>query len=436
MKRPKRPDAGWLSLLSLNISRGLHEKIGELEEYLAKNRIDVAAIQEADGKQITAKGYKSFMSKDGDVLFLVALHLVPFTTPLDPSGPDDQTPRQLWIKVAGDAGNRDLFLCCVHMPQEKELLAKREEAFIALTTEARLHSQKGEVVVLGDLNARAGRPESAKERDLLGDFGEHAGRTGNGKLLVQLLKKAGLVSLIGQTKPPECKTRGVTYWFTRQDIHTEAKHAIDDVLVSGALATARPKFWVDYTHLPTDHHALRAAIRCPRGMSRKKKREAARRAFRLEKMIQRSSKEKDVEEAEQNRKKYQEELKKAFVGFEPQGKYVHDHGCTHDSPHSGTIAAKDQCQCAKRRVNEAVADFIDRTNHALEQSVGSKRVRKGFSRSWFDQELREVVTERRAAYKTWAESKRDADFQKFTTLRKKCRKLIKKKKREKLGGVP
>ena len=45
------------------------------------------------------------------------------------------------------------------------------------------------------------------------------------------------------------------------------------------------------------------------------------------------------------------------------------------------------------------------------------------------------MTERRAAYKTWAESKRDADFQKFTTLRKKCRKLIKKKTTRDLSPI-
>ncbi len=238
-----------------------------------------------------------------------------------------------------------------------------------------------------------------------------------------------MVSLIGQTKPPECATRGVDYWYTRHDIGTGSKHAIDDVLVSGATAAAVPKFWVDYTHLPTDHHAVRAAIRCPRGMSRKKKREAARRAFRLEKLIQKSSK--DAEEAKQHREEYEAELKKSFEDFDPQGKHVHNQNCPHISHPSGAIAGADQCQCARKRVDEAVKDFINRTNVALERSVGSKVVRGGFSRSWFDQELRDAVTKRRTAYKTWAESGLHGDYKKFTTLRQICRKLTRKKKREK-----
>ena len=98
---------------------------------------------------------------------------------------------------------------------------------------------------------------------------------------------------------------------------------------------------------------------------------------------------------------------------------------------TGAIAATDQCHCTKGRVDKAVKDFITRTNGALERSVGSKVVRKGFSRSWFDQELKEAVAKRRAAHKTWLGSKLDTDYKKFSTLRKKCRKLVKKKKSEK-----
>ena len=148
-------------------------------------------------------------------------------------------------------------------------------------------------------------------------------------------------------------------------------------------------------------------------------------------MIRRSNKADDVEVADKHREEYQRQLELAFQDFNPQGKYVHTQHCPHPSLPTGEIQATDRCDCAQKRANEAVEDFIGRTNTALERSVGSKVVRKGFSRSWFDQELREAVLKRRAAYKTWTETKLDADYKKFTALRKNCRKLTRVKKKEK-----
>jgi hypothetical protein len=418
-RRAGRPaGAGSLSLMALNIQGGLDNKIGELEIYLEEGRIDVAAIQEAGNKKVEAKGFKAFRHQKGGVMFFVAAHLVPFT-----SAVESPEPGQFWIQIAGDAGRKDMFLCCVHMPQESKRLNDREDSFAALQAEAKQHAHSGEVVIMGILNARAGKPQSDVECAMLGQYGEHAGRTGNGKLLVQLLKKVGLVSLIGQTRPPECPIRGVPYWYTRYDRPNNSKHAIDDILVPSA-AAAHKRFWVDYTHLPSDHHALRAVIRCPRTVSRKKKKAAAKHAYRLEKMIQKSSKQSDVEEAQESREDYAGQLAWAFEGFAPQGNHTHTHDCTR----SGAIKINAQCHCAQERANEAVDDFIARTNVALDRSVGGKVTRKGFTRRWFDQELREAVGLRRAAYQTFLKTGLETDYKAFTTQRRICKKLTRKKK--------
>ena len=153
------PNTCNLSLLSLNVGKGLRDKIGELEEYFAKQAIDIAALQEYGGKKVDARGYKQFHHKNGDTCFFVAYHLVPYVVAL-PVRKDGY----LWIKITASGRHRPLYICSAYMPQESDSVDQRTSRWKVLEDEFVTYSGSGEVAIMGDLNARSGSPMTAEER--------------------------------------------------------------------------------------------------------------------------------------------------------------------------------------------------------------------------------------------------------------------------------
>ena len=97
-------------------------------------------------------------------------------------------------------------------------------------------------------------------------------------------------------------------------------------------------------------------------------------------MIQKSSSEEDVEATQQERALYQACLGDSFAGFG-----------------LGTQQAS-ACDCVGTCVCVGVDDFVRRTMEAMENSVGSVPVGRKFSRSWFDDEVKQAIANRREAY--------------------------------------
>ena len=435
-----------ISLVSFNVGKGMSQKVAELEEHLLKCKADVVALQEVGvTKSIAVKEYRMFTHPKGDVAFLVSNRLVPYATVVksedakavaragkkedfDPAG-------QLWIKIAGEKNRRHMYFCSVHMPQEGDKAEIRDEAWSQLEYDAKRLRATGEVSILGDFNARPGTPQSGEEEARLGMHGQPGERTSNGKLLVGLLNTVNMVSLIGQ-KQPNVDTPGVPYWYTRRDVTSEAMNALDGILVSEAAARGA-ELWVDYKHLNSDHHMVFATVPCTRKLKKGKKKPKSKRVFRLEKLIQRSSKWEDVAKTDKARADYEEHLKKSFEGFNPEQRGAEGCGCA------------DPCVCA------TVNDFITRTSEALEASVGSKVVKRGFSRKWYDSEVKAAVQKRRQAYEeyrgkstttvtttttattttataktttTTTTTTKEEDWNRFVKLRKECNALIRRKK--------
>ena len=133
--------------------------------------------------------------------------------------------------------------------------------------------------------------------------------------------------------------------------------------------------------------------------------------FRMEKFIQKSSKESDVQAAQLERQAYERELVSAFEGFDPK--------LADEEP---------ACNCSVTCACGSVKAFIRRTEEALENSCGSKRIRKGFSRPWYDDEVKALVEARREAHKLYVANPKKERWQDFTKARGKCGKAIKKKK--------
>jgi hypothetical protein len=151
-------------------------------------------------------------------------------------------------------------------------------------------------------------------------------------------------------------------------------------------------------------------VTCPREIQKRKKREI-KVCFRMEKFIQKSSKEIDVQAAQVERDAYERELVVAFKDFDPE-----------------LADQEPKCECTTTCACGSVKDFIRRTEEALESSCGSKRIRKGFSRPWYDDEVKSLVETRRQAHKSYVESPKLELWQDFTKARTRCGKAIKKKK--------
>jgi len=400
---------------SLNVRGGMTSDIAEYEEYAVQKGYDVLAIQECRLGPLTklsAKGYKVIrqeakMEDAGHgVLFLVVNHLAVAVT-----RKKSTLSNQIWIRISGIGDKNDMFLCSAYMPQENDS-AEATVAFKALLESAKDYAGRGEVVVLGDLNAKMREAKNAQELRVLGGHCEPGKRSRNGNLLLQVMKAAGLVSLAGQSRPPDSVPVAAEagYWWTRKDPKTKKMHTIDYVLVSAGLASAGTNFWVDYTDLNSDHHLLGADIDSPRKVVRQRGRKKPRRRFKMDAMIQRSSSEADVKAAEDNRANYQTCLGESFAGFE-----------------LGTQQAA-VCDCIGACVCEGVSDFVRRTMSAAERSAGSVEVGRKFSRAWFDDEVKTAIAERRAAHAVFLRSGSEMDWAEYERRRRACTRLVKRKK--------
>ena len=403
-----------IKLGSLNVNRALSSKIGEYEEYFNKHRYDVIAIQEhglkKGDKPPAMRGFVAFPQKLDDrtsgVVIYVHSALATFTHALGSS-----TTNQLWIRIKGVPGRQDLNICSAYMPQESDTKACRQTAFEALEETAVQLNIEGEVVILGDLNAKLGPPTTPQEAAALGKYGEHCPRSGNGSLLAEMLVRAEMISLLGQTPPPASAAGKQGFWYTRQDRRTLVYHQLDYCLVSNNLAREHPKGRVDYTHLNSDHHLVSASLSFPR-TPRHKTKQVRRRTFKFDKFVHKSAAEEDVLAVKKAKESYAESLRQTFQGFSPTASY------------GKVCACVSNCACA------LVADFVKRTNEALELSIGSKCINRKFTRGWFDKEATQLVSLRRQAYRNWRAQPTANNWLLFRAKRSICNKAIRKKKRD------
>ena len=402
---------------SLNVNRALGHKIAELEAYFRRYSYDIIFLQEHGVKigQPAPKmqGYVSFpetiTESAQSVLIYVRSNIAHSVHALKQDRKD-----QVWIRVPGAPGKRALCLCSAYMPQESDAKEVRKQAFNLLEEAIQEYSAKGECAVFGDLNAKTGKPLSDLEAAMLGKFGQRDQRSGNGKLLVNVLLGAEMTSLLGQRPPPYKTSHGnCNFWYTRLDPIHGTKNQIDYALVSRRLAALRPKSWVDYTHLGSDHHLVGASIPYPRSRVRHQKQQIMK-SFHYEKLIRKSSRKEDVDATLEEVKLYHAAVEEAFQGFDASA-----------MPKKGSCSCPhDDCACS------LVMDFVRRTDEVLAKSIGPKVICRKFSRSWFDDNAKKAVTARRVSYAAYLQCPSGELWKKFQVARSSCTKIIRRNKAE------
>jgi exonuclease III len=411
-----------MKLGALNCEGGISDGIAEIEEFAAVGKYDIVGLSDVKLKaaaKLSSKGYKVFRQKadheDGKsgVILLVADHLAVATSRVQ-----SDFANQLWIRVTGTEGRRDLYVCCAYLPQETAPKADRDAAFEALEAAAAGFAALGDVALLGDLNAKLLTARGEVEERYIGKYGEQGARTGNGALLYGVMFRVGLVSLLGRSRPPAAvqEVSGADYWWSRRDKTSGARHLIDFVLATEGLLGPKAKAWVDYTHLRSDHHLVGAEVSCPRKVIRRRGRKAQRRRFRTEEMIQKSSKAEDVKSASDARVRYEASLVTEFEGF------------------NASQVAKGSCACDAACACPGVEDFVKRMHAACETAVGSVQVGRKFSRSWWDDEVKIAVAARRRAHEEFLKAAEDEEkaaelWTVFAKLRRACAKLVTQKKK-------
>jgi exonuclease III len=399
---------------SFNAQGGVVNGIGELEDYARRHSFDILAVQETrlqHDTKLSSKGYKVYRQPadleepQKGVLFLVANALAAGVA-VEPSTRGDQ----LWIRLTGTDGRKDIVFCAAYMPQESATALERTTAFSILQTRAAEFGVDCEVVILGDLNAKACSAATEEERTLLGIHCEPGKRTANGRLLVKLMKGANMISLAGHYAPSAGPAAAAGYWWSRSDPVTGAKHAIDYILVTNALRDKDSSFWVDYTDLDSDHQLLGAQLRCPRRLG-ETSHQPRRRRYKTELFIQRSSSREAVELAQKYKDEYARQSEKALEDFAPR------------------LSCSSKCDCIGPCACRGVGEFVHRAIIALENSVGSVPVGRQFNRSWFDEEVRTAITSRR---KIHAEGIREgftkAKWLSYRRARRKVRRMVQAKK--------
>ncbi len=347
----------------------------------------------------------------GGVGFLVRRFLRGLVTELEPSFKN-----QKWIRLAPIAGagvSRPLYIGAAYMPQEGA--ADAEEAWASLDADVAKYGALGEVVLLGDLNAKIGQRRPGEER-CLGKHCDTATRTRNGESLIRMAMGHGLRVVNSFSKP---KGDEEAHWTTRKDPATGHESQLDYILLSD-LDNAPPELEVCREDGGSDHWLVYAKVLFP--MRREKARKPHRyQRVRSETLIDlggryrqplpvwsTQTEEDTPKQVNQSRAAYVSALEKELRGYEPNEAKVG----------SDTIAF----------AGDLVNDICSRILAAARQSLEIRTVAPAYRKPWFDKDCRQAIDKRRALYQVWLKSEDDTDYKSYRESLRQCRRLIKAKK--------
>lgn len=395
--RHAAPDLNALRLAAVNTNGVGSTKPVELGQRCQALQLDIIGVSETHltgnrtmprvpgytwfGLNCKKTGQKGHAS--GGVGFLVSDAIVPLVSSLK-SDHDDQ----LWIQVHLRGRFSKLFVGCVYMPVDGVEVEQRAEAVSALGESVAKLASKGEVVILGDFNARIGshtnpRVGASEDKEV----------NSNGRALLEFMDGHDLTTANAQA-PDGCGDGDYTYVRHEQKTQSDKRTVIDHILVSRELGPLVSCYAVDKVWDLSDHRLVWTSLRDVTSIGRRYPAVPQHRPWKLERL-------RSVEVAHKYRVAMDRELEAVLESGALQG---------------------DNLEAAW----EAVARAFENTNTTV---LGRKHIVKGRSVRWFTPDIRDAARKRRALYKKFKACRTQASWAKFVEQRKLVGNLVRAAKK-------
>lgn len=390
---------------SWNIRALTESKLQEIVQVCRAQKIDILALQEIweskvmseqeAEQQISVGGYRLLTQKrqgarGGGVGFLVAEVLM---EEVEVSAGKFET---MWLQVRSGRKKVPLHIGCVYMPVEGKLSSKTDEIYSELSKQVQLKSKEGEVVLLGDFNARVG--SAGFEGDNIGQYGE-AMINNNGEKLKRFLRGSELFTVNNR------RARPAPEW-TRRNKNRSQQSIIDYIIVNQTMlvrVVQAGSFRIQEVDIDSTDHSL-LLFDVPRAKVKKSKPKKLFK-WRVEKL-----------QSEETQERYTEEIEKASKYIEnTMDEIVQSNGLSAEEKATGLAALL-------QREVERIAS----------ECVGKKMIIEGRAARWWDSEVRDAVKTRRQVYEKIKETRQGstetsaAAVQQLETEHRNMRKTVKK----------
>ena len=173
----------FVRVASLNSRNKVTANAQELQTLMHRKQIDILAVQEVKSHlPVTVKGYVWHAGQDRftrpkhhvGLGFLIKNEIKGLVNVVH----TDKAQEFMWLKVAGKGNVQDTFICNLYCLTHQHPIAKRQEMYASLLESCTQFLSKGEVLLVGDFNAR------------LSTISEDRDSNPNGKLLQSFLRSA------------------------------------------------------------------------------------------------------------------------------------------------------------------------------------------------------------------------------------------------------
>ena len=355
----------------------------ELSEILVKNSIDILAIQESweflNKSCFKVPGYLWFGKprckepeisnlKRGEsgVGFLIREGLQEVIKVIH----DAEYKESIWLKLSLGGRDGSMYIGCIYLPIQGTCVNHVEECYEKLSVDISRFKSKGRVVLLGDFNARVGK--GLDSDDVVGPFGEEVCNS-NGTKLIELMQQSDLVLWNNREFCIEPQWTRI--------MPSLGQHSIVDYVASDRHLMSCSSFvHVDSTDVGSSDHLL---LWVELGKVKKPRCDRKKRVIYQWRV--------DALRDKELREKYQEALKLEVDLFTEK---LHNYKMT--------------CTPGIDTVKMALIEWEKVVNRVARKIVGRKKIVCGRSVSWWDDELRGMVRERRACHKRVLEGNVDA----------------------------
>ena len=295
----------------------------------------------------------------------------------------------IWLRTRIRKG-ADLYIGCVYLPTQGNVKHICTDRFNLLEEDICTFQSKGRVLLLGDFNARVGKSNDLD--DVIGMFGE-ASCNSNGKLLIELLQNCNLVICNGRTMLEDPQ-------WTRFQNRLGHKSIIDYIITDRALMKESSNVFVDTCSTDigsSDHYLVWFELGRNFGKSRKKARHILYK-WRIDRL-----------QDKETRNEYQDEL----------GLRANDFFQTLADLYREEVVEEELVRRMARKWEKVV-------DKAASKALGRKLIICGRSVNWWDEELCQLVKDRRTCFAQGLDN--NSNWNDYLKIRKELKQKIREKK--------